>query len=81
MEDVNHFFSKDFYLVAVCLACGCHLMGLDRSQGDYVEFILKETPEHCHGIISSYWADELEVNPRHLVDAINTLKTRLHSRI
>ena len=73
--------SSDFYLSAVCLACGCKLTSLNRTKGDLVEFVFDDPPEKCHGIIASYWADELTVNPKKLVEAINELKTRLHSGI
>jgi hypothetical protein len=78
MEDVIQFQSKDFYLSAVCMAVGCKLVGLDRSPGDFVEFVFQESPETCHEIISAHWADELQVSSKKLVEAINELKTRLH---
>ncbi len=81
MKDFSYFKSRDFYLSAVCLASGCNLTKLDRSKGDFVEFVFADPPERCHEIIAAYWADELKVNPKKLIEAINQLKTRIHSQV
>jgi len=77
----NQFSSHDFYLCSVLLSLGCKITRLDRQQSNFVEFIFDDPPEKCHELITSYWADELQVNPRKLIESINTLKTRLHSGI
>ena len=81
MKEFNRFSSKDFYLSAVLIACGCKLQRLERFKDNLVTFVFKDLPEDCHEIIASYWANELQVNPRKLISAINQLKTRLHQGI
>lgn len=81
MKDSLHFESKDFYLSAILIACGKTLIKLNKSQGDFVDFVFKESPEDCIETIESYWADELLINPKKLISAINELKTRLHQGI
>ena len=75
----DHFVSKDFYLVAVCLAAGCSLKLLNHDRGNFVRFVLEESSSKCEQIISKHWSGELKVSSRKLVEAINELKTRLHS--
>jgi hypothetical protein len=81
MENFEKFSSKDFYLSAVLMACDCKLQRLEKFKDNFVTFVFKKPPENCHEIIASYWADELQVNPRKLISAINQLKTRLHQGI
>ena len=73
--------SNDFYLSAVCISSGCKLSHLERQKGDFTNFVFKESPEKCHEIIAAYWADELNLSPKKVIDSINILKTRLHSGI
>jgi len=78
---MENYRSKDFYLTAVCMAYGCKLKSLERQEGDFVEFVFEDPPEKCIEIISNHWAGNLKVNSRKLVEAINELKTRIHSNI
>lgn len=81
MEDFQHFESKDFNISSVLIACGCKLTRTAREHTDFADFVFNDSPEKCIQIIESYWADELQVNSRKLIEAINTLKTRLHQGI
>ena len=82
MKDViSHYSSKDFYLVAVCLSAGCKLKSLEKSVGNFVWFVLEESPSICQEIIDKHWSGELMVQSRKLIESINEIKTRLHSLI
>lgn len=78
---IDHFSSKDFYLVAVCLAAGCKLKAVERQISGFVTFILEEPPFECEQIISRHWSGNLNLQSRKLIESINELKTRLHSGI
>ena len=75
----NTFKSNDFYTCAVCIACGAKLIDLEKTPHDFVNFVLNITPPKAQKIISMHWNRELKVPTRDLVEAINELKTRLHS--
>lgn len=75
----NQWKSQDFYLSAVCIASGCKLKRLERKSGDLVEFIFEDSPEKCIEIISRYWARNLSLDARALIEAINEIRTRIHS--
>jgi hypothetical protein len=81
MEDFNQYESADFYTSSVLLAMNCRLETINRQSGNFSYFVFNETPEKCQEIISAYWADELLINPKKLISAINELKTRLHQGI
>lgn len=78
MQNIT-FKSKDFYLVAVCLAFGCSLKSISRNINNISEFELQQTSETCEKIISKHWTGELMVSSLKLIESINQLKTRLHS--
>ena len=81
MNTNEKYTSKDFYISSVLLACDCTIERLDRSQGNFVEFVFKDSPDKCLELIASYWASELLVDPKKLISAINQLKTRIHERV
>lgn len=72
--------TKDFYIAALLRSIGIHLLGIKPSQNDFVIFEFSTEKVQAEEIISRYWNRQLEVEPRALIDAINELKTRLHSR-
>lgn len=73
------FKSKDFYLVAVCLASGCTLKTVSKNISNISEFELNQDQKTCEAIISRHWTGELIVSSLKLIEAINQLKTRLYS--
>ncbi len=78
---MKNYYSKDFYLSAVCLASGCKLLKLQRKNQDYVEFVFDDSPEKCIPIIEKHWAGTLKLPSRKLIEAINELKTRIYSNV
>lgn len=73
--------SKDFYISSVLLACDCTIERLDRNQGNFVEFVFRDSPDKCLELIASYWANELLVDPKKLISAISELKTRIYTKV
>lgn len=78
---MENFITKDFYLTAVCMASGCKLIRLKRNSNDLVDFILKEPADICIPIITEHWAGSLKVSSKKIIEAINELKTRIHSNV
>lgn len=81
MKDLSKYKSNDFYLSAVCMSAGCHLESLNRENRDFVEFVFKDSPDKCISIISKHWTGTLKVSSKKLIEAINQLKTRIHSNV
>jgi hypothetical protein len=77
----NIFKSNDFYLCAVCIASGASLVSLNRDNNKFATFVLDIAPEKAEEIITKHWNRELRVPTRDLIEAINELKTRLHSNM
>lgn len=78
--NVNSFWgTRDFYLGSVVLASGAPLVKLERGNKNFVTFIFKISPEEAEGIISRHWSRKVSLPTRDLIEAINELKTRLHS--
>lgn len=75
------FKSNDFYTSAVCIASGAKLVNTQKSSGNFVNFILNITPEKAQEIIFQHWNRDLKLPTRDVVEAINELKTRLHSGV
>lgn len=73
--------SHDFYLVAICVASGASIFSVDRKDHEFVSFTLDIPESEAREIIKRHWNRELKVPTRDLVEAINELKTRLHSGV
>lgn len=71
--------SHDFYLSAVCLAAGLNLMRLERDSGKFVVFVFSDPENNASQIISDHWSRKFKIPSRNVIEAINELKTRLHS--
>ena len=73
--------SSDFYLCAICIANGAALISVEKDSGKFATFILNISPIEAKKIVSRHWARELIIPTRNLIEAINELKTRLHSGV
>ena len=73
--------SKDFYLSCVVRASGVSLLSLETGNHDFAVFVFDISPEKAEKIISLHWSRKLKIPTRDLVEAINELKTRLHSGV
>lgn len=84
MEDIKEisvYKNHDFYLSAICLAAGLTLSRLERGQGKFVIFVFEDPQKKAPQIISDHWSHKLRISTRSVIEAINELKTRLHSGI
>jgi len=81
MEDEKIWKSNDFYLCAICIASGASLICLERGGSKFVTFVLNISPREAEKIISNHWDRKLKVPTRDLIEAINELRTRLHSGV
>lgn len=75
------FKNNDFYSSACCLAAGLTLKRLDRGNGAFVTFVFDDPDQLAEEIIQKHWNRKLKMPTRDLVEAINELKTRIHSGI
>lgn len=73
--------SKDFYLSAICIASGATLERLERKDKDFVTFVLNISQDKAEKIIQAHWNRTLRIATRDVIEAINELKTRLHSGV
>lgn len=81
MEYGDEFKSRDFYLCAICVASGARLVSVERGDAKFVNFVLDISVEKAEKIITSHWSRKLKIPTRDLIEAINELKTRLHSGV
>jgi len=85
MSDVNvndlRWKSKDFYLSSVIRASGASLVGLEKSDSNFMIFVFDITPEKAEEIISCHWSKKLRMPTRDLIESINELRTRLKNGI
>lgn len=81
MENKDKWKSNDFYLSAICIASGAILEHLERKEKNYVTFVLNISQTEAEKIIQSHWKRTLRIPTRDVVEAINELKTRLHSGV
>ncbi len=68
----NFFATRDLYLSAVFYSIGIKLIKVDR-QGRLCFFIF-EDKDKCNNCQQQYFAKELQVTAKDLIDAIRTLK-------
>lgn len=81
MKNVKTWQSHDFYLCAICIAFGASLISLEKGNDRFVTFTLGISPDEAEKVISMHWSRELKLPTRNLIEAINELKTRLHSGV
>lgn len=72
--------TKDFYHATILKSLGGQLIDLERTGNNFCYFIFDDPDGGVEDIIKRYWNRELLVEPRLMVESINELKTRLHSR-
>lgn len=70
--------TKDFYVAAVIRSLG-YQMELDTSNRREVYFNFEDPKGTIEEVVKKYWAKDLMVDPRSVVESINELKTRMHS--
>lgn len=79
MEMKQEYKTKDFYLSACLLAYGIPLLKLESIGNNIYYFVFGTSEKSAEQIIQSYWDRSLKLPVRNFVEAINELKTRIHS--
>lgn len=72
---------KDFYQSVLLKTVGFPLLRLERASSDFVTFIFSDPKGKIPETLDRYWKGGILVNAKELIDNINELKTRLHTRI
>lgn len=78
---MNQFPTQDFYLSCVLKAAGLQLQNLIRNSNGKVTFVSANPNQIAETTIQKHWNKELKVISLDLVEAINQLKTRIHSGV
>ncbi len=76
----QEFKNHDLYISSVLLASGLPLKRLERNDRIMV-FVFSDSDSKAQEIISNHWNRNNKIPSRDLVEAINELKTRIHSGI
>ena len=78
--DKNQFRSNDLSLSATLVAFGYSVEAIERATAGRATFIFARQ-DGLDNVIQSYWAKNLTVEPRTLLDAVKHLKTMLYSEV
>lgn len=82
MENVKEYKSVDFYTSCVILASKkLTLKKLEKNLGKIVTFIFDDPKSLAQDIIQDHWNRKLKIPTRDLIEAINELRTRIHSGV
>jgi len=86
MEDINstankQFFTCDFYISCVLKSAGLQLQTIIRDSNGKATFVFGNPNEIAETTIKKHWNRELQVISLDLVEAINQIKTRIHSGV
>lgn len=75
------FFTQDFYISCVLKSAGLQLQNLIRNSNGKVTFVFANPNQIAEITIQKHWNKELKIISLDLVEAINQLKTRIHSGV
>ncbi len=78
---MNQFSTQDFYISCVLKSAGLQLQNLIRNSNGKVTFVFGNPNQIAETTIQKHWNKELNVISLDLVEAINQLKTRIHSGV
>jgi hypothetical protein len=82
MENINEYRSKDFFISAVLLSSGkLALKKLEKYSDKITTFVFSDPNHLAEEIIRKHWSRTNRVISLDLIEAINQLKTRIHSGI
>ena len=72
---------NDFYQAVLLKSVGFPLVRLERDDSRYVVFVFDDPEEKVNDTINDYWNRNIQVDARTLIENINELKTRIHTKI
>ncbi|MCX6731241.1 MAG: hypothetical protein NTZ55_05315 [Candidatus Roizmanbacteria bacterium] len=78
---MDTYVTKDFYLSSVCLASKLQLIQIIRNNSGIATFVFANPNHIAESTIQKHWNKELKINSLDLVEAINQIKTRIHSGV
>ncbi len=78
---MNQFSTQDFYISCVLKSAGLQLQNLIRNSNGKVTFVFGNPNQIAEITIQKHSNKELKVISLDLVEAINQLKTRIHSGV
>jgi hypothetical protein len=81
MENNREFRINDFYQATILKTVGFPLLRLERSRGKFATFVFDDPGHEAEEVLRKYWAREIKVVARDLIESVNELKTRLYSRV
>lgn len=70
--------TKDLYLAAVLYASGCRLQSNEWTGGKCLFYF--ENPKQCEDVVNRYYKNELTMNAKTLLDALQTVKGIIYSK-
>lgn len=76
---MTDFITKDFYQSVILLTVGLNLNRLERGEGKFVNFVFSDPEYQAEDFIEKFWAGELRLDPKKLINSIKELKTRIYS--
>jgi hypothetical protein len=74
----QEWYSYDLGCTASLVSLGFRLLAVERETDRKSKFIFEDSTE-LRQASEAYFNDELEINPRTLMDSVRLLKNRLHS--
>ena len=86
MEDIKNnankqFSTSDFYISCVLKSAGLQLQTIIRNSNGKATFVFGNPNQIAEVTIQKHWNRELQVISLDLVEAINQIKTRIHSGV
>lgn len=80
-KKLNLFNIDDLYIACVLKASGIQLQQITRNNNGKATFVFNNPNQIAETTIQNHWDKKLKVISLDLVEAINQLKTRIHSGI
>ncbi len=77
----NSFHTQDYYISCVLKSAGLQLQTIIRNSNGKATFVFGNPNQIAEVTIQKHWNRELQVISLDLVEAINQIKTRIHSGV
>lgn len=77
----NQFLTQDFYISCVLKSTGLQLQNIIRNSNGKATFVFGNPNQIAESTIQKHWDKKLKIISLDFVEAINQLKTRIHSGV